>query len=156
MTRLRLVLVALCAVATQASAQDRLDDLFERDVLVVVANEHACYRFDIYLALSHAQKRRGLMFVRDLPPMTGMLFVYDIADYHSIWMKNTFIPLDILFARGDGTIVTVVRGAVPQSEKSMPPSEPVNFVLELNGGESGRLAIDTGSRLVWESGLDDA
>ena len=90
-------------VAGVAFADEELDLAFDRDVLIIEASQHACYRFDIYLARSSDQQRRGLMHVYDLPQTTGMLFVYDIAGVRSMWMKNTFIPLDISFASADGT-----------------------------------------------------
>jgi len=133
-----------------AAAQELppLDEAFGRDVLVIAANTQVCYRFDVYLALTLDQKRRGLMFVRQLPEMTGMLFVYSNEDYHSMWMKNTFIPLDILFARANGEIVYIARNTEPQSLKSISPAEPVTYVVELNAGMAERLGIDVGSRLL--------
>jgi uncharacterized membrane protein (UPF0127 family) len=121
-------------------------------VLVIVARD-ACYRFDIYLAVNGQQQRRGLMFVRELPERTGMLFVYPDENYRSMWMKNTFISLDMLFARRDGSIANIASDTVPQSEKSITSSEPVSFVLELNAGTARRLSIDTGSRLIWEPAM---
>ena len=84
-------MLALLLVATAAAADDELDAAFERDVLIISASAHACYRFDIYLALDVEQKRRGLMHVRSLPATTGMLFVYDGRYHQSMWMKNTLI-----------------------------------------------------------------
>jgi uncharacterized membrane protein (UPF0127 family) len=89
------------------------------------------------------------MFVRDLPQFTGMLFVYDGSSTVSMWMKNTFIPLDMVFARRDGTVSSIVRNTEPQSLRSIASIEPVAFVLELNAGTTERLFIDESSRLVW-------
>jgi uncharacterized membrane protein (UPF0127 family) len=150
MIRAYLVLAGLGILASVAVADEELDRAFEKDVLVIVANEPACYRFDIYLALSREQQRRGLMFVRSMDTWTGMLFAYPSEDIHSMWMKNTFIPLDMVFARRDGTVSSVVRNTVPQSLESISSVEPVSFVLELNAGTTERLAIDAGSRLIWE------
>jgi uncharacterized membrane protein (UPF0127 family) len=131
-----------------AGAQEPLDAAFERDVLIV-ASEDACLRFDVYLAFSAAQQRRGLMFVRELPERTGMLFVYGDEQIRSMWMKNTFIPLDIAFARADGTIINVALETEPQSLKSIASAAPARYVLELNAGVSEKLAIGAGSRLLW-------
>ena len=150
MIRMRLILVGLCMFAATSIADEELDQAFEKDVLVIVANAPACYRFDIYLALSREQQRRGLMFVRHLEPWTGMLFVYPSEDIYSMWMKNTFIPLDMVFARRDGTVSSVSRDTVPQSLKSVSSTEPVSFVLELNAGTTERLSIDVGSQLIWD------
>lgn len=145
----RCVAVLLVLVSANASAQESLDGTFERDVLIVVANEYACLRFDVYLALSYAEQRRGLMFVRDLPERTGMLFVYRDEQIRSMWMKNTFIPLDIAFARADGTIINIAYDTEPLSERSILSAAPARYVLELNAGVTGKLAIGSGSRLLW-------
>jgi len=146
---LRLCLIALCLAPLAVNAEEPIDQAFDKDVLVIAARD-ACHRFDIYLALSHVQQRRGLMRIRSLPSSTGMLFVYSTENYHSMWMKNTFIPLDILFARSDGGVASIAKNTEPQSLKSISSTEPVMFVLELNAGTTERLAIEPGSRLIWE------
>jgi len=143
-----LVLIAAPASAQADEPQVPLEEAFAQTVLVVVATRFACHRLDIYIAETREQTRRGLMFVRELPPMTGMLFIYDRDAYHSMWMKNTFIPLDMLFIRADGSVSSIVRDTEPRSEKSISSIEPVRFVLELNAGTSERLGIDTESYLV--------
>lgn len=148
MTRFLQLAVALFACA--APAADELDADFDRDVLIIEASDFACYRFDVYLAIDREQTRRGLMFVRSMPVMTGMLFVYDHDDHHAMWMKNTLIPLDMVFARSDGTISSVIRDTEPQSLRSLSAIEPVRYVLELNAGVTERYAIDVGGRLLWE------
>lgn len=153
MMRAGAVVLLLCLLAPPAQAQEPLGESFRSDVLVIVAR-HACYRFDIYLAVSPQQQRRGLMFVRELPEWTGMLFVYGDERSRSMWMRNTYIPLDMVFARRDGSITNIVEGTVPLSEKSVTSSEPATFVLELNAGTTGRLAIDEDSRLVWEPAME--
>lgn len=136
--------------ATAAIGDESLDAAFAKDVLIIEASKFACYRFDVYLAVNNEQQRRGLMYVRDLPQTTGMLFVYNGEAFHSMWMKNTFISLDMVFARGDGMVSSVARGTEPQSLRSVASIEPVSFVLELNAGTAERLSIDENSRLFWE------
>lgn len=140
--------------AMQAVADEALDAAFEKDVLIIEASRHACYRFDIYLALTRPQQARGLMHVRELAESTGMLFVYGDSDFRSMWMKNTYIPLDMLFIRSDGTVSSVVRHTEPLSLRSVGSSEPVRYVLELNAGVTQRLAIDDDSRLIWGTDRD--
>ena len=152
MTRKRILLLSLCLVSLAATAQEPLEKSFETDVLVIVARD-ACHRFDIYLAIDIQQQRRGLMFVREMPARTGMLFFYADENYSSMWMKNTYLPLDMVFARRDGSIANIESNTVPLSEKSIRSSEPVTFVLELNAGAARRLAIDDGSRLIWEPAM---
>jgi uncharacterized membrane protein (UPF0127 family) len=100
--------------------------------------------------MNNEQRARGLMHVRSLPQTTGMLFVYESDGYLSIWMKNTYIPLDIVFARADGSVSSIEYDAEPLSLRSMQSLEPVRFVLELNAGVAEKLSIDRYSRLEWE------
>ncbi len=131
-----------------------LDEFFEQDELQVVATDGTRHDLTVYLATTFEQKRRGLMFVRQLPERTGMLFVYDDESLHSMWMKNTFIPLDIVFARRDGTVSSVIKNAEPMSLKSLAAIEPVTFVLELNAGVARRYNIGPGSQLIWSPKAD--
>lgn len=154
--RLRFVCFAIALLATATAAgDDELDAAFGKDVLIIEASAFACHRFDIYLASNDQQRSRGLMFVRDLPASTGMLFVYDSTRVISMWMKNTFIPLDMVFARRDGTVSSVAHQTEPQSLRSVASIEPVRFVLELNAGTAKRLFIDENSRLIWEPMVAD-
>jgi len=150
-----LAAVLALATASPSVADEELDAAFERDVLIIEASAHACYRFDVYLATSREQQARGLMAVREMPAMTGMLFIYDFVATHSMWMKNTLIPLDMVFARQDGTVSSVVRHTEPLSLRSVASIEPVAFVLELNAGTTEKLSIDENSRLVWQPADDD-
>jgi len=137
-----------------AIANEELDAAFEKDTLIIEASKFACHRFDVYIAANNRQRARGLMHVRDLPPTSGMLFVYDDARSISMWMKNTYISLDMVFARADGSVVTVAHDTEPLSLRSVSSSEPVSLVLELNAGTAARLWIDKNSRLIWEQTHD--
>ena len=145
-------LAAICAMALVSTVRSdevqSLDEAFEQDVLIIETATQGCFKFDIYLAVSRAQQQRGLMFVRDLAPWSGMLFTYRRSGIRSMWMKNTYIPLDILFARGDGSVSSVEANTEPLSLKSISAIEPINFVLELNAGTAEKLGIDSGSRLI--------
>jgi uncharacterized membrane protein (UPF0127 family) len=136
----------------QTSQKDDLDSAFDQATLVISADEHACYVFNIYLAVDRKQQMRGLMHVRHMPEFTGMLFVYRDTSMHSMWMKNTFIPLDMLFIRADGTVSSIETNTVPQSLESVSSIEPVNFVLELNAGVSKKLHINTDSIVYFPTG----
>lgn len=144
----RFWLLALLWVPVVAVADAELDRLFGRDILIVAASRPACYRFDIYLAVTPPQRVRGLMFVRELPATTGMLFIYEEDAYLSMWMRNTYISLDMLFVRGDGTVASLVQRTEPLSLRSVVADEPVRYVLELNAGVAARLGIDQQSRLL--------
>ena len=142
----------LVTLSAQSYGPDDLDTAFGRDTLVISADRFACHLFDIWVAVSRPQQTRGLMFVRTLPERTGMLFVYAEPGPRSMWMKNTFIPLDMLFIRADGSVSTVVADTVPQSLRSIRSVEPVSYVLELNAGVTAALGIGVDSRIVWTSG----
>ena len=126
-----------------------LGEAFETDKLVVVNDDGIRHELEVYLALDFEQHRRGLMFVRKLPVTTGMLFVYDGDEQRSMWMKNTYISLDIVYARADGSVSSVIHNAEPLSLRSLVSVEPVQYVLELNAGVARRFKIGTGSRLIW-------
>jgi uncharacterized membrane protein (UPF0127 family) len=142
-----LLALLLCGLA---AAQDDLAAAFRQDVLIIHASEHACHRLDIYIAETSEQRSRGLMHVRTLPKSTGMLFLYGRDAYLSMWMKNTYIPLDILFLRADGSVSSIAYDTEPLSLESIAALEPVRFVLELNAGVADKLSIDQYSRLEWQ------
>jgi uncharacterized membrane protein (UPF0127 family) len=147
--------LVLCSVACspQSTANDgaggSLDEAFNKDTLTIINDDGVRHEFDIYLALNPEQQRRGLMFVRQMPMQTGMLFVYQGSELRSMWMKNTYLSLDIIFARADGTVSSLVRNTEPLSLRSLVSVEPVNYVLELNAGAARRFKIGPNSRLVW-------
>ena len=136
---------------TKAAAAVGLGENFERGILVIEADDGVQLEFDIYLAVDFEQQRRGLMFVRELPERSGMLFIYDENDIHTMWMKNTYISLDLVFIRGDGTVASVIRDAQPLSLQTLSSTEPVSYVLELNAGATRRYNIGRGSKISWES-----
>lgn len=127
-----------------------LDGSFRFAELEIINDAGDSLRFDIYLAESPEQQRRGLMFVRSMPDTTGMLFVYEDDDFHSMWMKNTFIPLDMIFARSDGSVSSVISNTTPLTLNSNQSREPVSYVLELNAGIARRMGIGQSSRLIWD------
>lgn len=141
-------LAAYALANAQVTDWEQLDQEFQRDVLVITTPDKGCFRFDVHLAVSNNQQRRGLMHIRDLPEWSGMLFIYRRPGMRSMWMKNTFVPLDILFATADGTVSSVSADTVPQSLESIASIEPVNYVLELNAGTAARLGIEAGSQLI--------
>lgn len=149
-----LLLVACTPQAATESGQPgpvpALDGHFDLAELSVVNDDGASHDFRVYVATEHEQQRRGLMFVRELPADVGMLFIYEGESSRSMWMKNTYIPLDMVFARADGTVTNVVTDTVPQTLGSHASTAPARFVLELNAGTARRLGIGNRSRLVWE------
>ncbi|CAM4050566.1 DUF192 domain-containing protein [Palleronia rufa] len=104
-------------------------------------------RFAVSVMDDPEERARGLMFVEDLAPMTGMLFIYDRPQPVSFWMRNTLIPLDMLFLDATGTVRRIHENAVPLDETPIPGGDDILAVLEINGGMSGRLGIEEGSVL---------
>ena len=100
--------------------------------------------FMVELALSDRQQQQGLMFRRTMAPDAGMLFDYVTPTRITMWMKNTFIPLDMIFIGANGKVVDIAERAVPQSETIIPSKVPARAVLELNGGTAQRLGIKIG------------
>jgi len=94
-------------------------------------------------------REKGLMFRKELPDNTGMLFVFEDERDHSFWMKNTLVPLDILFIAGDKTVAGIIHEATPKSEKSLSVGLPSRYVLELPGGFCARNNIHRGNQLDW-------
>ena len=109
-------------------------------------------RFRVEVARSPAEQEQGLMYRTELPADGGMLFPSDTPAPRSFWMKNTVIPLDILFIRADGSIARIAEEAVPQSLAPISSGEPIVAVLEIAGGRAAALGIGEGDRVRWEGG----
>ena len=120
---------------------------FDRSVLSIETAEGR-HDFDIELALTPAQQTQGLMFRRQMAATAGMLFYHPREIVASMWMRNTFLPLDMLFVDSDGRIVHIAERTVPQSLTTITAGKPVRAVLEVNAGTVHRLAIRTGDRLI--------
>ncbi len=145
--------LAACSPPTTTPRTGTVPDLdarFAFDSLIVINDRGDELKFDIYLATDFEQHRRGLMFVRGMPERTGMLFIYEREEIRSMWMKNTYIPLDLVFARADGSVINVITDTVPQTLNSHRSAEPSLYVLELNAGTARRLGIGNASRIVWD------
>ncbi|ETX27319.1 DUF192 domain-containing protein [Roseivivax isoporae] len=104
-------------------------------------------RFAVDVADTPEERARGLMFVEEMPRFTGMLFVYERPQPVSFWMKNTLIPLDIIFADASGTVQRVHPDAVPGDLTAIPGGDGIQYVLEVNGGMSESLGIAPGVEL---------
>lgn len=144
---------ASCETASQPEALGipELDRHFSNSVLQIETNDGTVHDFRIFLATSPEQQRRGLMFVRQIPADVGMLFIYEQSSVRSMWMKNTYIPLDIVFAKDDGSVTSIIENTTPQTLDSRSSITPVKYVLELNAGTAKRLNIGKRSRLLWSA-----
>ena len=110
------------------------------------AQTHA---FTVEVARTEAEQARGLMYRQSLAPDAGMLFPFSPPRPASFWMKNTLIPLDIIFIRANGSIARIAANTVPHSLDPVAVSEPVAAVLELAGGRAAALGIREGDRVSW-------
>ncbi len=104
----------------------------------------------VELARTDAERSKGLMFRRALPEDAGMLFLFDESADHGFWMRNTLIPLDMIFIGEDGRIVGIVERAVPHSEQSRSVGAPSRYVLEVNGGWARAHGVARGDRVRFE------
>ena len=107
----------------------------------------AVQRYEVEIAATPGARAQGLMFRRELAPGAGMLFDFGRDEVARMWMKNTFIPLDMVFADRDGTVRGIVRNARPRSLDTISSRLPVRAVLELNGGEADRIGLAPGDRI---------
>jgi len=105
-------------------------------------------KFAIELALTDAQMEQGLMYRRSMAPNAGMLFDFKQPTPVSMWMKNTVIPLDMLFLDTSGKVIDIHERAVPQSTDIIASAVPARYVIELNGGTVDRLGIKIGDQVT--------
>lgn len=112
--------------------------------LTITTDEGQTHEFTVEVADTPETQRRGLMFRESLAPDRGMIFVYETPANQSFWMRNTYIPLDMIFVREDGTIARIEENTLPLSETPYSSLEPVTTVLEIAGGRSAELGIEAG------------
>jgi uncharacterized membrane protein (UPF0127 family) len=140
----RLLLMFILVVSpAAATAQDD-----PRHRVVVETAGGGRHAFKVELALTSAEQARGLMWRESLPTGAGMLFLYDSPTRASFWMRNTLIPLDLIFIGADGRIVNIHANARPLDETAILSKSPVTGVLEINGGLAARLGIRPGDRVA--------
>jgi uncharacterized membrane protein (UPF0127 family) len=142
MSRLRPLVALLFLLALIPGARAELA-VFAKSTLTI-DTASGPQRFTVELAQTPQQQEQGLMFRRSLPADAGMLFDFGSTQPATFWMKNTLIPLDMLFIAADGRVADIHERAVPLSEATILSKVPVRAVLELNGGTVSRLGIHLG------------
>jgi len=115
---------------------------------VSVKTAETTYDFNVELALDDSHRQYGLMFRTSLPEMGGMLFVYEDKRRISMWMKNTFIPLDIIFIDDVGQIIRIAHSTQPRSLSLIRSGGEAKGVLELNAGLTNKLNIEVGDEII--------
>lgn len=132
------VCAGLFASGTAAMAACTLDK-------VSIKTPGGTHSFDIRLAVSPEERAQGLMFVESMPADAGMLFVFENERALGFWMKNTLIPLDMIFITSRGTIRKVHENAIPHDLTTIRSGGPALAVLEINGGVARQLGIAKGA-----------
>jgi len=137
------LLIGVCAIVALlapagAAGQDTLE-------IVSASGVHA---FTVELATNDDERARGLMFRKELPQGSGMLFDFQHDQPVAFWMHNTYISLDMIFIRSDGRIMRIAENAEPQSDRLVPSGTPVRAVLEVIAGTARKLGIKAGDRVL--------
>lgn len=140
---------ATLAASAQSGVTARdLDQVFRRSTLQIATPDARLHRFNIWIADSDLHRARGLMFIKQLGAEDGMLFIYPQPQPVAMWMKNTYVSLDMLFVAADGRVTRVVENTEPLSLKTIQSGEPVLGVVELAAGTAARLKITPGARVI--------
>jgi uncharacterized membrane protein (UPF0127 family) len=113
-----------------------------------IVTKNGVHVFNVELAVNDADRQKGLMFRKELPEGQGMLFDFKQDQDVSMWMRNTYIPLDMLFITSDGRIRRIAENTTPLSERTIPSGGPVRGVLEVIGGTAKKLGIAPGDRVA--------
>jgi uncharacterized membrane protein (UPF0127 family) len=140
-TRRRLLLAALLLVLPQGP----LGALSPGELVIETKNGR--HRFSIELADTPTARAQGLMFRESMAADHGMLFDFQVEQPVAFWMKNTPLPLDMLFIDGLGIVVKIAADTTPYSEAAVPSGQPIRAVLEVNAGTAKRLGIEVGARV---------
>lgn len=145
---LAVMVPAFCAVAVELFEPHIPKDMAK--TIIIVNQKGEKHDFNVEFALDKEQQAKGLMFVTDMPLASGMLFVFRAAQEHTFWMKDTLIPLDMIFIEGDGKIQHIHSMAKPQDLSRITSGKPSKAVLEINGGLADKLGIEAGDVVYHE------
>ena len=113
-----------------------------------IASKTGVHAFAVEMATTDAERAQGLMNRKELPEGQGMLFDFHRDQEVGFWMRNTYIPLDMIFIRSDGRIMRIAENTEPLSEKIVPSNSPVRGVLEVIAGTARKLGIAVGDRVA--------
>ena len=117
---------------------------------ITIDSQGKKHPFTVEVARTLEQQAQGLMFRSALDPDRGMIFPFETARQASFWMKNTLIPLDLIFIRTDGSIANIAANAVPLSLEPIYSDGEVEAVLEIAGGRSAELGVQAGDKVEWK------
>jgi len=139
------ILLLLMVGNAAAQAPPEPLDRFPKTTLAIYTPDMRKHEFKIWIADTEPHREQGLMFVKSLPADEGMLFIFDAPQRMSMWMKNTLIPLDMVFITSDGHVESIAINTTPMSEKIINSKGSVATVLELKGGITALLGIRAGA-----------
>jgi uncharacterized membrane protein (UPF0127 family) len=140
---------AACSAAPGGSASLGQSPAGLEQVPLTIVSSGKTHRFTVEVAASPQEQQTGLMYRQEMARDHGMIFPFDEVRIASFWMKNTYIPLDLIFVRKDGSIANIAENAVPMSLEPIYSDGDVAAVLEINGGESAELGIKAGDKVSW-------
>lgn len=141
---LALACAAWAPVAIAQGSKSATSNLLEALTIATASGEH---RFQVEVARTDEQRARGLMFRRFMPQDRGMLFDFKTEQPVMMWMRNTYIPLDMIFIARDGRVINIAENTEPMSERTIASAAPAFAVLELNAGMSRQIGLKSGDRI---------
>jgi uncharacterized membrane protein (UPF0127 family) len=145
----RLLLISSVTLSLMSPCPGHSQELVAQQLQPLeIATRTGVHVFAVELAVTPEQQAKGLMFRRELPEGRGMLFDFQKEQPASFWMKNTYIPLDMIFIRANGRILRVAENTVPLSEALVSSGGPVRAVLEVIAGTAKKLGIAAGDRVA--------
>lgn len=144
-TRFFLIALVLVITNTQAACAK---EVIDQQALTIETKNGGPIAFHVELAITQEQQMYGLMNRTSLPEDAGMLFIFNDVAKRAFWMKDTLIPLDMLFISADGTIHHIHHMAKPQDLTNITSEKPVKAILEINGGLSDILGIAEGDKVI--------
>ena len=118
---------------------------------VRIKTQKGMHLFHVEVARTPAEQQRGLMYRKSLAPDGGMIFFFDAPERAIFWMKNTYIPLDMLFIRADGSIARIAANTTPFSLEPVDAGEDVTAVIEIAGGRAAAVGIHEGDLVSWSA-----
>jgi hypothetical protein len=143
-----LLITSSFVVKAEHHALEELEN-WEKNIIQISNSSGNLHQFEVYIADSNSKRKKGLMYVKSLPRNYGMLFKFDSPRIASIWMKNTYISLDLLFIDKNQTIIKIHNDAKPLNLKSISSKLKVKWVLEVNGGLAKELEVNLGDKVIF-------
>lgn len=145
------LLLMTSVTACQASQAGRTEAVQATTVPLEIRTAKGAIKFKVEVARTPEEQARGLMFRDSLPDYGGMIFPMVPPRVASFWMKDTVIPLDMIFIRSDGTIARIAANTIPYDLTPVTSGEPVVAVLEIAGGRAEALGIAENDRVIWKA-----